>query len=102
MTESRATPGKGMRRKTKAMVLGAAAVAALVVIGVVWLVLVSGPPIEVTMDERGTLVDTSRLGEYFTASSLVEVAACGPDQAPTRIRGCSGSTSTKRVPARWQ
>lgn len=59
----------------KATGLALAAVAALLIVGVAWRVLAAGPPIEVSMDERGTFVDTSRLGEYFTASSVIEIAA---------------------------
>jgi hypothetical protein len=59
----------------KATGLALGAVAALLIVGVAWRVLVAGPSIDVSMDERGTLVDTSRLGEYFTASSVIGIAA---------------------------
>ncbi len=62
-----------MRRFFKAMVLVIGSLAGLAIMGAIWLVFFSGPPIEVTTDDRGTLVDTSRLGEYFTAASVIDV-----------------------------
>ena len=62
-----------MRKLVKATMLTAAAATGMLVVAAAWLVFVSGPPIDVTMDERGTLVDTIWLGEYFTASSVIDV-----------------------------